>query len=375
MVETLTIPVPLTTTSDRSYDICISTGGLGYVGNKLQQIGLGRSSDRVLIVTNPVVNRHYGATVSNSLRQAGFHPSVVVLPAGERFKNANSVHKIYNAALEHQLERSSLIVALGGGVIGDIAGFAAATWLRGIPFVQIPTTLLAMVDASIGGKTGINHKQGKNLIGAFHQPHLVWIDPQVLQTLPPREFRAGMAEVIKYGVIWDRELWQLLLSAERLDTFGYIPPPLLQQILYRCAKAKAEVVSQDEREGGLRAILNYGHTIGHAIESATNYQQFNHGEAVALGMLCAGMIARELDLWSENEYQQQYTLITRAKLPTRLPATIDHQAILARLHNDKKVTAGKIKFILPKAIANVIITDAVPPSSITNALASITVGT
>ncbi len=375
MVETLTIPVPLTTTSDRSYDICISTGGLGSLGNKLQQIGLGRSSDRVLIVTNPIVNKHYGATVSDSLRQAGFNPSVVVLPAGERFKNANSVHKIYNAALEHQLERSSLIVALGGGVIGDIAGFAAATWLRGIPFVQVPTTLLAMVDASIGGKTGINHKQGKNLIGAFHQPRLVWIDPQVLQTLPPREFRAGMAEVIKYGVIWDQELWQLLLSAERLDTFGCIAPLLLQQILYRCAKAKAEVVSQDEREGGLRAILNYGHTIGHAIESATNYQQFNHGEAVALGMLCAGIIARELDLWSETEYQQQYTLISRAKLPTHLPATIDHQAIVARLHNDKKVTAGKIKFILPKAIANVIITDAVPPSSISNALASITMGT
>jgi 3-dehydroquinate synthase len=372
MASLLTIPVQLQSQSDRSYDICIAHGCLARLGEKLRQLGLGQKSQRVLVVTNPVVNRHYGKVIWDSLVETEFQPKLLVLPAGERFKNANSVHKIYDAALQHQLERSSAIIALGGGVIGDIAGFASATWLRGIDFVQVPTTLLAMVDAAIGGKTGINHKQGKNLIGAFHQPRLVWIDPQVLKTLPPREFRAGMAEVIKYGVIWDQELWQLLLATERLDSFSSLPTPVLAQILYRCAKAKAEVVSRDEREGGLRAILNYGHTIGHAIEATTNYKLFNHGEAVALGMLCAGMIARDLDLWSEAEYQQQYTLITKAKLPTKMPATIDRQAILSLLNNDKKVTAGKVRFILPKAIANVIITDAVPLASITKALAHIT---
>jgi len=372
MAETLTVPVSLPSPSDRSYDICIADGCLAGLGEKLQQIGLGQKSQRVLVVTNPIVNKHYGQTVYDSLVRAEFNPKILILPAGERFKNANSVQKIYDSALQHQLERSSLIIALGGGVIGDMAGFASATWLRGIDFVQVPTTLLAMVDASIGGKTGINHQQGKNLIGAFHQPRLVWIDPLVLKTLPPRELRAGMAEVIKYGVIWDQQLWQLLLAAEHLHTFAKLSAALLRQILYRCAKAKAEVVSQDEREGGLRAILNYGHTIGHAIEAVTNYKLFNHGEAVALGMICAGAIARQLDLWTEAEYQQQHTLIIKAKLPTHLPASVDHQAIMDRLSSDKKVSAGKIKFILPKAIANVIITDAVPPAAIANSLVGIT---
>jgi 3-dehydroquinate synthase (EC 4.2.3.4) len=372
MAETLTVPVNLKSAGDRSYDICIADGCLADLGQKLRQIGLGNKSDRVLVVTNPIVNRHYGQTVYDSLVSADFNPQILALPAGERFKNANSLHKIYDSALQHQMERSSLIIALGGGVIGDMAGFAAATWLRGIDFVQVPTTLLAMVDASIGGKTGINHPKGKNLIGAFHQPRLVWIDPQVLQTLPLRELRAGMAEVIKYGVIWDRELWQLLLCAERLDSFSHLSAALLQQILYRCAMAKAEVVSRDEREGGLRAILNYGHTLGHAIEAVTNYKLFNHGEAVAVGMSGAGAIARELDLWTEAEYQQQQTLIRKAKLPAHLPASIDHQAIMACLSSDKKVAAGKVKFILPKAIANVMITDAVPPATIAKALALIT---
>lgn len=372
MAETLTVPVNLKSAGDRSYDICIADGCLAGLGQKLRHMGLGHKSDRVLVVTNPIVNKHYGQTVYDSLVSADFNPQILALPAGERFKNANSLHKIYDSALQHQMERSSLIVALGGGVIGDLAGFAAATWLRGIDFIQVPTTLLAMVDASIGGKTGINHPKGKNLIGAFHQPRLVWIDPQVLKTLPPRELRAGMAEVIKYGVIWDRELWQLLLSAQRLDSFSYFSADLLQQILYRCAMAKAEVVSRDEREGGLRAILNYGHTLGHAIEAVTNYKLFNHGEAVAVGMSGAGAIARQLDLWTEAEYQQQQALIRKAKLPTHLPASIDRQAIMACLSSDKKVSAGKVKFILPKAIANVIITDAVPPATITNCLEMMT---
>jgi 3-dehydroquinate synthase len=281
------------------------------------------------------------------------------LPAGERFKTANSLQKIYDAALAHRLERSSMIVALGGGVIGDMSGYAAATWLRGIDLVQVPTTLLAMVDSAIGGKTGINHPQGKNLIGAFYQPRLVWVDPEVLKTLPAREFRSAMAEVIKYGVIWDRELFDLLAQCDRLDQLRYISSDLLQTILYRCAKAKAEVVSKDEKEGNLRAILNYGHTVGHAIESVTNYRLYNHGEAVGLGMVIAGAIAVDLGLWTEADQAQQVAIITKTRLPQTLPADINLELIIESLSTDKKVEAGQVRFILPTAIGSVTLSDRV----------------
>jgi 3-dehydroquinate synthase len=216
-----------------------------------------------------------------------------------------------------------------------------------------------MVDSAIGGKTGINHPQGKNLIGAFYQPHLVWIDPEVLKTLPAREFRSAMAEVIKYGVIWDRELFDLLAKCDRLDQLRYVSDELLQTILYRCAKAKAEVVSKDEKEGNLRAILNYGHTVGHAIESVTNYRLYNHGEAVGLGMVIAGAIAVDLNLWSAEEQAQQITLITKTRLPQTLPADIDLDAIVAAMSTDKKVEAGQVRFILPTAIGAVTLSDRV----------------
>jgi 3-dehydroquinate synthase len=241
-----------------------------------------------------------------------------------------------------------------------MTGFAAATWLRGIAVVQVPTTLLAMVDAAIGGKTGVNHPQGKNLIGAFHQPRLVLIDPQVLQTLPAREFRSGMAEVIKYGVIWDRELFERLEQARRLDQYRFVGAELLEYLLTRSCQAKAHVVSKDEKESGLREILNYGHTIGHAIESVTGYRVVTHGEAVAIGMVAVGEIAVALGWWSREECDRQNQLIHQCGLPTRLPPGLDRSAIEEALRADKKVKAGQVRFVLPQRIGTVAVTDQVP---------------
>ncbi|GBO52942.1 3-dehydroquinate synthase [Pseudanabaena sp. lw0831] len=356
---TVTVALNSDNQSNRSYEIAIASHSLKNLGDKLVEIGLGKKSKKLLIVSNPVIYKHYGETVQTSLSNARFDVAHLILPAGERFKTANSLQKIYDAALGHRLERSSMIVALGGGVIGDMSGYAAATWLRGIDLVQVPTTLLAMVDSAIGGKTGINHPLGKNLIGAFYQPRLVWVDPEVLKTLPAREFRSAMAEVIKYGVIWDRELFDLLSQCDRLDQLRYISSELLQTILYRCAKAKAEVVSKDEKEGNLRAILNYGHTVGHAIESVTNYRLYNHGEAVGLGMLIAGAIAGDLGLWAESDQARQAALIAKTHLPRTVPADIDLNAIIESLSTDKKVEAGKVRFILPTAIGSVTLSDRV----------------
>jgi 3-dehydroquinate synthase len=291
-----------------------------------------------------------------------------ILPAGERYKTPATVQKIHDAALENRLERSSVMVALGGGVIGDMTGFAAATWLRGIAVVQCPTSLLAMVDAAIGGKTGVNHPRGKNLIGAFHQPRLVLIDPQVLSSLPAREFRAGMAEVIKYGIIWDAELFEKLDRAKRLDQIRYVDEELMQEILVRSAQAKAHVVSKDEKESGLREILNYGHTIGHAVESLTGYRVVNHGEAVAIGMVAAGRIAVEMGLWDPAQCDRQHELIEKTGLPTRLPKGLDMDAIVDTLQTDKKVKAGKVRFVLPRQIGTVIVTDQVETDTIRSAL-------
>lgn len=347
------------------YGIVIAAQGLDQLGELLNGLNLG---NKVLLVSNPSIFKHYGERVRASLTSSGFEVHSCTIPAGERYKTLNTVQKIYDAALENRLERSSIMVALGGGVIGDMTGFAAATWLRGINFVQVPTTLLSMVDASIGGKTGVNHPQGKNLIGAFHQPRLVLIDPQVLNTLPVREFRAGMAEVIKYGIIWDADLFTQMEKSKRLDQLRYLPADLLQAILQRSCQAKADVVSKDEKEAGLRAILNYGHTIGHAIESLTGYRLVNHGEAVAIGMVAAGQLAAELNMWTRDDAKRQDALIQKAGLPTQLPAGVDIEAIVDALQTDKKVKAGKVRFILPTQIGTVTITDQVPSDTITQVL-------
>ena len=341
---------------EQSYEIAIAPSSLDQLGQQMASLKLGK---KVLLVSNPTILKHFGERAIASLTSAGFDVASCTLPPGERYKTLNSIQKLYDIALENRLERSSTMVALGGGVIGDMTGFAAATWLRGINVVQVPTTLLAMVDSAIGGKTGVNHPHGKNLIGAFHQPRLVLIDPNVLKTLPMREFRAGMAEVIKYGVIWDAELFAQLEASKRLDQLRYVKPELINCILTHSCQAKADVVGKDEKEGGLRAILNYGHTIGHAVESLTGYRLVNHGEAVAIGMVAAGQIAVDLGLWQKEDTERQNALIQKTGLPTQLPSGVDIEEIIQALQLDKKVKAGKVRFVLPTEIGVVTVTDEV----------------
>ena len=349
----------------QSYDIAIAAGILDQLGALMTPLNVGQ---KVLLVSNPEIFQHYGEQTIAALETAGFDVASCTLPAGEEYKTLKTLQTIYDTALEHRLERSSTMIALGGGVVGDMTGFAAATWLRGLNVVQVPTSLLAMVDASIGGKTGVNHPQGKNLIGAFHQPRLVLIDPTVLKTLPEREFRAGMAEVIKYGVIWDAELFQRLEQSKSLDKISAIEADLLQDILKCSCQSKAEVVSQDEKESGLRAILNYGHTIGHAVESLTGYTEVIHGEAVAIGMVAASRIAIELGWWNIESDQRQLKLIQKVGLPTHLPVGVKIDEVLQSLQSDKKVKAGKVRFILPTQMGQVQITDQVPGDVISQVL-------
>jgi 3-dehydroquinate synthase len=358
--------------SANPYPIVIGAGSLAGLGEQIRERGF-RAGTKVLVVTNPEVERHYGAAALASLAAAGFDAGTLVVEAGEDQKTPATVALIHDVAFERRLERGSLIVALGGGVVGDMAGFAAATWLRGIAVVQVPTTLLAMVDAAIGGKTGVNHPGGKNLIGAFHQPALVLIDPSTLVTLAEREFRAGMAEVIKYGVIGDAELFADLEAAARRDpraglaSMQAVGTELLQSLLERSAAAKARVVAADEREGGLRAILNYGHTLGHAVEALCGYGTWLHGEAVAIGMLAAGEVAVAMDLWSRPEQERQRALIAAAELPLHWP-DLDPEVVLTCLQGDKKVREGRVRFVLPSAIGTAEIRDDVEAGTIRQAL-------
>ena len=359
--------------SANPYPVVIGRGSLQQLGNQILAQGI-KAGTKVLVVTNPVVQEHHGAAALGSLRAAGYDAASLVIDAGEDQKTPASVALIHDAALAHRLERGSLIVALGGGVVGDLAGFAAATWLRGIAVVQVPTTLLAMVDAAIGGKTGVNHPGGKNLIGAFHQPRLVLIDPATLASLPEREFRAGMAEVIKYGVIGDAPLFSDLEAAALrnpeagLASQAALGAPLLQRLLERSAAAKVRVVATDERESGLRAILNYGHTIGHVVETLSGYGTILHGEAVGLGMLAAGEISCALGLWSRADQERQRGLVRAAGLPLLLPS-LDPAAVLECLQGDKKVRDGRLRFVLPTAIGTVEIRDDVEASTIIDTMA------
>ncbi|WP_457766834.1 3-dehydroquinate synthase [Cyanobium sp. ULC065] len=349
------------------YTVRIGEGALEALGGLLEERGF-TAGTQVLLVTNPEVDHHYGARVLASLQRQGFHTTRLVIAAGEEQKTPATVSQIHDAAYAQRLERRSLVVALGGGVVGDMAGFAAATWLRGIPVVQVPTTLLAMVDAAIGGKTGVNHPGGKNLIGAFHQPELVLVDPATLTTLPEREFRAGMAEVIKYGVIGDPILFADLESAADLSSLEAIGPARLQRLLQRSAAAKARVVAADEREGGLRAILNYGHTLGHVVETLCGYGTVIHGEAVAMGMEAVGQLALAMALWKAADQERQRAVIAKAGLPLVLPP-LDVEAAMQTLQSDKKVNQGQLRFVLPTGIGHVVIRNDVDPALIRQLLA------
>ena len=364
MISSLrTIAVEL---SQNPYPIAIGSGSLSQIGALLRGQGVSEGT-KALIITNPVVQEHYGNVVLNSLRNAKLVTEQLVIKAGEDQKTPATLACIHDAAFQHRLERGSYLLALGGGVVGDLTGFAAATWLRGIPLIQVPTTLLAMVDAAIGGKTGVNHPGGKNLIGAFHQPRLVLIDPDTLATLPRREFRAGMAEVIKYGIINDPDLFLALETAQNLSSLEGVGGELLLLLLERSAAAKAKVVAADEREGGLRATLNYGHTLGHVVETLCGYGRWLHGEAVAIGMVAAGEIAVAMNLWSRTDQTRQINLIRAAGLPVEWPELSDH-SVLECLKRDKKVRGGKVRFVLPTGIGAVEIRDDVSESTILSAL-------
>ena len=351
------------------YDVIIGRSMVGEIGAALADLPI-RSGTKILVVSNPDVARPYGDSCLSGLRAAGFNPVLLEIDAGEERKTLQTLSLILDKAQQEGLERTSLMLALGGGVVGDMTGFAAACWLRGIGIIQVPTTLLSMVDASIGGKTGVNHPKGKNLIGAFHQPRLVVIDPLTLNTLPVREFRAGMAEVIKYGVIGDPDLFSRLEEASDLSDPAAMDPTLLHDILVLSAEAKAAVVADDEREGGRRAILNYGHTFGHVVETLTGYGTWLHGEAVAIGMAAVGRLAVQKGLWSEADQQRQLKLIEKAGLPVAWP-TLDREAALRTLQGDKKVRHGRLRFVLPTRIGNVIISDEISNEDVSRCLASL----
>ncbi len=351
------------------YEIVIGNGSIECIGNELGKIGF-KAGLKVLVVSNQDVSNNYSEQILKGLIKCKFSPTLLILKAGEDQKNQASIDLIHNAAYEARLERGSLMIALGGGVIGDMTGFAAATWLRGIHVVQIPTTLLAMVDAAIGGKTGINHAKGKNLIGAFHQPKLVLIDPRTLFSLPAREFRAGMAEIIKYGIISDIELFELLEKKDIISDLSFIEEKLLLEIIKRSAKSKAEIVIKDEKESGIRAFLNYGHTFGHVIENLCGYGKWLHGEAVAMGMVAVGQLAVQRGLWTEFDAKRQKQLIEKAGLPTKWPE-LKIEDVIDSLQGDKKVKDGKVSFIMPTKIGDVRIINNVSNKEIQDCLHSL----
>ena len=355
------IQVPL---GDRSYEVLIGPRLLPSLGERCRKLNLGR---RCLVVTDENVKKIAAKTAKKSLRDAGFEVTVHSIPPGEGSKNLKQLQLGYRQMAELQLERGSFVVALGGGVVGDLAGFLAASYLRGIDLVQIPTTLLAQVDSSVGGKTGINLKAGKNLVGAFHQPRLVLCDLDLLATLPPREFRAGMAEVVKYGIIRDARLFALL-EKKYSQILNQESKPLAQVIAQSC-RIKAEVVTQDEQEQGLRAILNYGHTIGHALEAITGYGKYLHGEAISIGQVAAAALSETILGLEPQASERIRNLLAAIGLP--IYASLNARQITRLLEAmllDKKVSDKKIRFVLADRIGNVLTGQNVPSALIRSTL-------
>lgn len=333
----------------RSYPILIGQNLLDKSGAECRRLQLGR---RCAIISDQNVAPLYAEGVCRSLEAAGFEPFLIVVPAGEPSKKLRTVHACYDQLAAQKLERKSFIVTLGGGVVGDLAGFVAATYLRGIAFVQIPTTLLAQVDSSVGGKVGVNLSAGKNLVGAFHQPRLVLCDLNTLKSLPAREFRSGIAEVIKYGIIYDARLFDKIDRG--LPKLLGLDPALLEAIVARCCEIKAEVVGQDETESGVRAILNFGHTIGHALEAISHFGKYLHGEAISIGQVLAARLSSELIAFPVQDADRIEQLFMRAGLPTRVSFRGQNlQALFNAMRLDKKVSGGEIKFVLAERIGKV----------------------
>lgn len=347
---------------DRSYDIVIDSGILSNIGEQLK----GFNFSKVAVISNPTVFNLYGNVVINSLKNVGFETLHVIIPDGEEYKNFNQTYQILTELLKNKLDRKSCLIALGGGVIGDITGFAASIYMRGIDFIQVPTTLLSQVDSSVGGKTGVNHELGKNMIGTFYQPRLVWIDIDTLKTLPKREVLCGIAEIIKYGIIWDKGLFDFM--EKNREAVLSIERDAITHIIRRSCEIKAEVVSADERETGLRAILNYGHTIGHAIETETAYSRFLHGEAVAIGMNLEAWLSEIMGFLNKKDAMKIKAVIDSYGLPSELPVELNADKLILHMKLDKKVEAGEMKFILPEKIGKVKIQKGIDIENIRKAL-------
>lgn len=324
---------------ENSYDIVVERAVLASLGSRCRALGL---KGIAAVVSNPVVVALYGSVVCQSLKDAGYPVAIIEMPDGEEHKNSATLNRIYDEMLAAGVDRTSFVVALGGGVVGDLAGYAAATWMRGIPFIQVPTTLLSQVDSSVGGKTGIDHPNGKNLIGSFHQPRLVLIDVETLSTLDRRQFHAGLAEVIKYGVVVDGSFFEFVESNH--EAIMALTPEILIDLIFRSCQLKARIVELDEKESGLRAILNYGHTLGHAFESVSGYSSLVHGEAVAIGMVLAARVSLVENKCSIDELNRITSLIARCGLSTEVPS-FDCKRLLGALYADKKAKEGKITFI------------------------------
>jgi len=340
------VEVPL---GNRSYVIKIGGGLLSRLGVECARLKLGQ---RCAVITDTNVGKKYARAALKSLAASGFDPVLLTVPAGEKSKRMAMVEQCYDRLAAHRLERKSFLVALGGGVVGDLAGFVAATYLRGIPFVQAPTTLLAQVDSSVGGKTGVNLQAGKNLVGAFYQPRLVLCDLDTFQTLPKREFVSGLAEVIKYGIIYDAVLFAQL--ERNLPRLLQRDAALLASVVARCCEIKAEVVGQDETESGLRAILNFGHTIGHAIENSSGYGKFLHGEAIAIGQVAAAKLSREILGLPSGDVARIEKVFAQAGLPVAFKANpARRKKLFAAMQLDKKVSGGEVKFVLAERLGRV----------------------
>jgi 3-dehydroquinate synthase len=347
----------------RSYPIVVEAGLLARAGEQIARAG--RFSSAVLL-SHPHLAARYAPPLLSELDRIGVPARLVTVPSGERHKNLATVARLYDALLDAGLDRRSALITLGGGVLGDVGGFVAATYLRGIPFLQVPTTLLAQVDASVGGKTGVDLPRGKNLVGAFYQPRAVLIDTDTLRTLPARELRSGLAEVVKYGIISDKAFFAR--AQAQMPRLLRRDPEALAAAIVRSCEIKADVVRQDETEQGLRAILNFGHTVGHALEAVTGYRRYKHGEAVAIGMVSAALIGEEIGVTPREVREAIVAVLTAANLPTAFPADVPTEPILEAMGRDKKKVAGQLRFVLAARLGSVIVTGDVPPSAVRAAL-------
>jgi 3-dehydroquinate synthase len=355
-------PAAIVRTATEAYPVIVADGAFDSVGDVCRQAGL---TGRAFVVSDTAVGPLFSDRAEESLRSAGYSVQALEIPAGEEHKTLATVGLVYDWLISHRVERTDFLACVGGGVVADLAGFAAATCLRGIPFVHVPTSLLGMADASIGGKTGVDHARGKNLIGAFAQPKAVVIDPLVLRSLPERHLRNGWAELIKHGLILDEELFRDL---ENSSVEG--PPLLSAELIARSVAIKAEVVSDDEREAGRRTLLNYGHTVGHAIEAVTGYSSYLHGEAVSIGMRVAGLIAEELGLLSSDDLARQQHLLRTFGLPESAPGlTVD--VVIGATLLDKKVRQGSVRWVLLDGIGNAVTRDNVPDDVVRRAVQTV----